>query len=231
VTKNVLIVLSGVDYWTQRDGSKRPAGFFAEELAAPHQRFAAAGHHIDIATPGGRAPVLDPFSVRPDIAGPRAPEFGAYCESIAADLEHPHVLNDVDPTHYDAIVIPGGHAPMEDLYRDEAMGRLLVKAVAAGVVIAAVCHGPAALLSANDEDGRWLFAGRRINSFTNAEEEEFGTAAQAPWLLETALVEHGGHFEGGAPWSNYVVEDGALITGQNPGSSGALADAVLAAIG
>lgn len=224
---NILFVLSGANHWTQSDGSSMPAGFFAEELVRPHQAFTESGHAITIASPGGRRPTMDQASIDPQVVGPDAASYRCYVESIAAQLESPAPLSDVSGHDYDAIVIPGGHAPMEDLHADEDLGRILSEATHAGAVVAAVCHGPAALLSATRPDGTWLFAGRRVVSLTNEEEEIFGTAAGAPWLLESRLRASGGVFEGAAPWTPHVVRDRRLITGQNPHSSALVADAIL----
>lgn len=223
----ILFVLSGVDHWTQSDGSLMPAGFFAEELVRPHRAFTEAGHAITISSPGGRRPTMDQASIDPAVVGPDAASYRCYVESIATQLESPEPLGDLSGHDYDAIVIPGGHAPMEDLHADAALGRILGEATDADAVIAAVCHGPAALLSATRPDGTWLFDGRRVVSLTNEEEEIFGTAAGAPWLLESRLRAMGGVFEGAAPWTPHVVRDGRLITGQNPHSSALVADAII----
>ena len=228
---NVLIVLSAADTWTRTDGSKYDSGVWAGKLVETHEKFAQANCEIDVATPGGQKPTIDPYSLDPDIAGPDVERFAAYLETIAQTLEAPLVLADVDPAGYDAVVIPGGHGPVEDLYKDSDMGRILVAADGAGKVIASVCHGPAALLSATDADGKWLFAGRRMTAFSDEEEAEFGTAENAPWLLATRLRESGAQYErGAASWEPHVVQDGRLISGQNPASSGPMADAVLAAL-
>jgi putative intracellular protease/amidase len=140
------------------------------------------------------------------------------------------VLAEVDVRRYDAVLVPGGHGPMEDLVDDVAMGRVLTEAHDAGLIIASVCHGPAALLSVADRDGGWLFAGRRLTCLTDQEEMEFGTAVNAPWLLESRLRERGAQVEAGENWAPHVVRDGLLISGQNPASSPAIAQAVLAAL-
>jgi len=140
------------------------------------------------------------------------------------------VLGGVDAALYDAVVIPGGHGPVEDLYKDADMGRVLVDADQRGSLIAAVCHGPAALLSARTADGRWPFAGRRMTGFSDEEEIEFGTADNATWLLASALRELGADYSQGPNWQPFVVRDDHLITGQNPASSAALAEAVVAAL-
>jgi putative intracellular protease/amidase len=120
---------------------------------------------------------------------------------------------------------------MVDLFQDRDMGRLLADAVGTDKVIASVCHGPAALLSATNDDGTWLFGGRRLAVVTDDEERAFGTADKAPWLLASRLREFGAVVEGGPNWEPFVVQDGRLVSGQNPASAGQVADAVLAEIG
>lgn len=110
------------------------------------------------------------------------------------------------------------------------MGRILVEADRAGRIIATVCHGQAALLAAKDDKGKWLFAGRRMTSFSDEEEVELGTADNAPWLLANTLRKSGAAYEKGPNWGAYVVTDGNLLSGQNPASSEPLADAVLKAL-
>ena len=110
------------------------------------------------------------------------------------------------------------------------MGRILLAADADDKIIAPVCHGQAALLSAGNSDGGWLFAGRRMTAFSDEEEIELGTADNAPWLLATRLKEAGAKYERGPKWKAYIVRDGHLISGQNPASTGPLVDAVIEAL-
>ncbi|MGW2936690.1 type 1 glutamine amidotransferase domain-containing protein [Streptomyces sp. NPDC001156] len=227
----ILIVLSGVDYWTLNDGSKHPSGYWAEEFVVPHRILTQAGFTVDIAAPEGGKPTADPVSLRPEVAGPEADAFAAYIEDAAEALAHPRALADIDTADYDAIFLPGGHGPMEDLAHDADLGRILIEADAAGKIIAPVCHGPAALLSANLPGGRWLFAGRTLTVFTNEEERLNGTADRAPWLVETVLTARGAVVRSAAEaWNANVVVDGNLFSGQNPASSEPLAERVVAAL-
>ena len=227
----ILIVLSAADTWTRADGSKYESGVWAEEFVVMDEKFVAEGCSVDIATPGGIVPKIDPHSMNPAVVGQEnVDHFRAYLDAIAERLEHPLVLADVDTSQYDAIVIPGGHGPVEDLYKDADMGRILVEADRAGKIIAPVCHGQAALLAARDENGKWRFEGRAMTSFSDEEEVELGTADNAPWLLANTLRESGARYERGPNWGAYVVRDGNLLSGQNPASSEPLAEAVLAAL-
>ncbi|WKB55757.1 type 1 glutamine amidotransferase domain-containing protein [Eleftheria terrae] len=228
---HILIVLSAADHWTRADGSISESGVWAEELAEIDKALLSAGFHVDFASPAGVRPTVDKRSLDPKTVGEEvAASIRAYLDSNSGRLDKPRVLADIDVGAYDAIVVPGGHGPVEDLYRDTDMGRVLLDADRRGKVIAAVCHGPAALLAARDPSGGWPFAGRRMTAFSAEEEIEFGTAHNAPWLLAGTLRRLGARYEQGPHWEPFVVVDGHLITGQNPASSAALAEAVIAAL-
>jgi putative intracellular protease/amidase len=216
----ILCVLTGSDHWTLTDGTKHPTGFWAEELLSPLQVFSDAGIDVDLASPDGRTPVVDEGSLSPDTIGEEesATQRKAL-EALADRLASTLVLADVDLTSYDAVFVPGGHGPMEDLAVSEDLGRILVTMLDGGKVVSSVCHGPAGLLPATRDDGSWLFAGRRLTAFTDAEEEQAGLADKAPWLLEARLREAGASFSSGEPWVPFVVVDDKLVTGQNPASS------------
>lgn len=138
-------------------------------------------------------------------------------------------LTDAEITSCDGVFIPGGHGPMVDLADNADMGRVLRLMNGAGKTISALCHGPAALLSAPDEDGIWLFDGYKMTAFTDEEEDQTQAGKVGmPWYLEDALKNRGAVFDDGdAAWVSHVVVDRNLITAQNPGSSQAAADAVL----
>jgi hypothetical protein len=108
---------------------------------------------------------------------------------------------------------------MEDLAESADLGRLLVTMLDDDKMVASVCHGPAALLSAMREDGTWAFAGRHLAGFTNEEETQAGLADRARWLLEDRMREAGGEMESGPAWQPFAVVDDNVVTGQNPASS------------
>ncbi|ACL41638.1 ThiJ/PfpI domain protein [Pseudarthrobacter chlorophenolicus A6] len=230
---NVLMVVSAADSLTMKDGSEHPTGFWAEELVVSHQTLVDAGHTVHIATPGGAKPTVDQVSLAPESAGgeERADGFRDYLAKIGEELSQPLVLSDVSIASYDAVVMPGGHGPMADLFKDADLGRLLVAADRDGKVIAPFCHGPAGLLSATDDAGTFTFAGRRLTVFSNEEELNGGTGENTPWLVEDALKEKGAIVNNAAAWSSHVVRDGNLITGQNPQSSEDVAKEVIKALG
>lgn len=226
----VLIVMSAADTWTKTDGSEYPTGYWAEEVAAPLQRFVAAGFDVDFASPGGVLQPLDQHSADPQVAGPGCERWVEQAQNALSKYGPLLALDKVDLGKYDAVVLPGGHGPVVDLYQDGDLGRLLIDTDTRGAVIGAVCHGPAGLLSAVEPDGSWRFAGRRMAAFTDEEEQLFGTAELAPWLLASRLRDKGATLTDGAAYEAHTERDGNLFTGQNPASSGPMADAIVAAL-
>lgn len=230
---SVLFVVSAADGWTQKDGSVHPTGYWAEELAVPHRLFSDAGWDITIATPNAVAPTLDEMSLGEGAGDPEElQDIRSYLESINDELDNPKSLADVNEEDYDLVFYPGGHGPMEDLAVDAVSGALLKQRLAAGKPLALLCHAPAALLAAKNEDGTNAFAGKNVTAFSNTEEESTGLAENAKWLLEDELVNAGVKYDKAAEdWSSHVVVDGNLYTGQNPQSSADLARRILEDLG
>jgi putative intracellular protease/amidase len=139
-------------------------------------------------------------------------------------------LSDAELDEFDAVFAPGGHGPMVDLADNPDVGRLLLALHRKHAPIAALCHGPAMLLSAPERaGGQWLFDGYRLTSFTDEEEDQtYAGLLGLGWLLDVALKNAGAVFDDGpAARISHVVVDRNLITGQNPGSTEATADAVI----
>ena len=227
----VLMVLTGADTWTMKDGTPHPTGFWMEEFVRPHRTFSAAGFDVSIATPQGRTPTVDPLSLSLDFNNNDQAEVDrlkAYLDAAKSQLERPLVLGDVDPDEFDVMFIVGGHGPMQDLAVDRDIGGLIgVFLGGQSKTLAAVCHGPASFLSAHDADGNWLFKGRRLTGFSNEEETMATFAGNAPWLLEDRLRLAGALYESGPAYQPRAVVDGNLVTGGQNYSSQATADAVM----
>ncbi|MCZ9299303.1 type 1 glutamine amidotransferase domain-containing protein [Corynebacterium hesseae] len=230
---SVLFVVSAADGWTQKDGSVHPTGYWAEELAVPHRLFSNAGWEITVATPNAVAPTLDEMSLGEGAGDPaELQNIRSYLESIKEELDNPRALADVNEEDYDLVFYPGGHGPMEDLAVDAVSGALLKRRLASGAPLALLCHAPAAILAAKNDDGTNAFAGKQVTGFSNTEEESTGLAENAKWLLEDELVDAGMKYGKAAEdWSSHVVVDGNLYTGQNPQSSADLAKRLLEDLG
>jgi putative intracellular protease/amidase len=142
-------------------------------------------------------------------------------------LERSVALSEVTAEEFDAVFFPGGHGTMYDFPENPQVTRLVEQFAMAGKVIAAVCHGPAALIGPTKVDGRPLVEGRRLAAFTNEEERAVDLLQRMPFLLETSLKDLGAEMQIAPQWSDNVVVDGHLITGQNPQSSGTAARKVI----
>ncbi|RTL65306.1 MAG: thiamine biosynthesis protein ThiJ [Pseudonocardiaceae bacterium] len=139
-------------------------------------------------------------------------------------------MTDEEIAGFDAVFVPGGHGPMVDLADNPDVTRVLQILHRKGATVASLCHGPAALLAAGGrDDGEWLFEGYRLTCFTDEEEDQTVAGKLGmPWYLDTALKNAGAVFDDApSAWVSHVVVDRNLVTGQNPGSSEAVADAVL----
>ncbi len=228
----ILFVVTGASHWTMADGTEHPTGFWAEELVAPYNAFTEAGHEVVVATPGGVVPTVDRASLAADANGGQenADAIERQLDGMA-ELEKPLTLEQVDLDDYAAVFYPGGHGPMEDLAVDERSAELLVSTLSSGKPLGVVCHAPAALLATEGAEGGSPFAGYRLTAFTNAEEKQAGLADNAPWLLQDRLEALGAHFQEAEPWTENIVVDRSLHTGQNPASSGPLAKAMLSSLG
>lgn len=201
-------------------------GFWIEEFAAPYYVLADAGAIITIASPDGGQPPVDPKSEAPDAQTPATKRF--YADLNAIDkVANTVKLSDVDKDNYDAVFYPGGHGPLWDLANDPNSIALIEGFYNIQKPVAFVCHAPAALMKTKAENGQPLVKGKKVTGFSDTEEEAVGLTKVVPFLLEDELIKLGAHYSKGADWSSYAVQDGLLITGQNPASSEAVAKLLL----
>lgn len=244
---NVLVVLSDSDHLDLKDGKVFATGFYLNELMQPVKLLLDAGHQVTFATPQGQAPTVDQSSLAPMYFGNDAKaqaEHQALLDKLAVtDKQRSPVLSlarveQIGYGHFDAVYIPGGHAPMQDLLTSPALGRLLSHFHAAGKPTALVCHGPIALIStlpdaqgytaalaqgSQTKAGTWPYAGYRMTVISNQEEEQAKgllKGGSMKFYPQTALEGAGGKYSSNAqPWTANVVADRELITGQNPASA------------
>lgn len=201
-------------------------GFWLEEFAAPYYVFKDAGAAITLASPAGGQPPLDPKSDEPDAQTAATERFRQDVQAQAA-LAATVPLAQVDAADFDAVFYPGGHGPLWDLANDPASIALLEAFERAGKPLGLVCHAPGALVKVRAANGQPLVAGRRVTGFTNSEEAAVGLSAVVPFLIEDEFIRLGGHYQKSPDWQAHVVTDGRLVTGQNPGSSEGVAQALL----
>lgn len=219
----VLMVLTSHD---RLGDTGRKTGFWLEELAAPYYAFKDAGADITLASPKGGNPPLDPKSNEPDFQTELTHRFEADAEA-KAQLASTVRLDSVSAADFDTVFYPGGHGPLWDLAEDSHSIALIERFIEAGKPVALVCHAPGVLRHVKTLAGRPLVEGKKVTGFANSEEEGVGLTNIVPFLVEDELIAKGGLYSKGEDWGSYVVQDGLLITGQNPGSSAATAAQLL----
>ncbi|MGC1020846.1 type 1 glutamine amidotransferase domain-containing protein [Pantoea vagans] len=222
----ILMVLTSHD---ELGTTGKKTGFWLEELAAPYYAFLDAGAKITLASPKGGQPPLDPKSDEPDSQTDETRRFHADSAAQAV-LASTVKLDTVDQAAFDAVFYPGGHGPLWDLANDKHSISLIEKTLQAGKPVALVCHAPGVLRDVKNADGTPLVKGKKVTGFTNSEEEGVGLTEVVPFLVEDVLKQNGGLYSRGDDWQSYTVQDGLLITGQNPGSSAETAKVLLASL-
>lgn len=219
----ILMVLTSHD---RLGDTGHATGFWLEEFAAPYYALRDAGADITLASPKGGQPPIDPKSEADDAQTPATRRFDADDDARAA-LADTVVLSTVDVADFDAVFYPGGHGPLWDLAEDPDSIALIEAAIAAGKPVAAVCHAPAVLRHVTDPTGTPLVSGKRVTGFSNTEEAAVGLTDVVPFAVEDMLRGNGGDYRRAEDWNSHVERDGLLITGQNPASSDATAEALL----
>ncbi|MFH7348105.1 MULTISPECIES: type 1 glutamine amidotransferase domain-containing protein [Acinetobacter] len=219
----ILIVLTSHD---QLGETGKKTGFWLEELAAPYYTFIDAGADVTLASPAGGQPPLDPKSNEPDAQTETTKRFEADEVAMQA-LANTHKLSDVLNQDFDAIFYPGGHGPLWDLANDQNSISLIEQTLQANKPVALVCHAPGVLRDVKNAEGRPIVEGKSVTGFSNTEEDGVGLTDIVPFLVEDTLKEKGGQYSKAEDWQVHVQQDGLLITGQNPASSAATAEALL----
>lgn len=220
---NILFVLTSHD---QLGNTGQKTGFWLEEFSSPYYFLKDAGATITLASVKGGQPPLDPKSSAADAQTESTNRFNSDTEAQAV-LAATKVLDTLKAEDFDAIFYPGGHGPLWDLSNDKSSIALIENFLQQNKPVAAVCHAPAVLVNAKNTDGNPLVEGKKVTGFSNTEEAAVALTDVVPFLLEDKLKELGGNYQRAEDWQSHVVVDGLLITGQNPASSEAVADALL----
>jgi putative intracellular protease/amidase len=210
--------------------SDDPTGVWLEELTTPYYAFRDAGAQVTIASIAGGAVPIDARSINKDGENDASVERYLKDSALKAQVANTPQFTTVDPKEYDALFLPGGHGTMFDYPGSEDLARLVERFDREIKIVAAVCHGPAGLVSARKTDGSPFVAGRRVAGFTDSEERAVGLDGAMPFLLEARLKELGARHERGADFKPFAIRDGRLVTGQNPASATRTAELVLEAM-
>lgn len=218
--KKALIVVTSHD---RLGDTGKPTGYYLPEVSHPYYALLEAGVQVDLASPrGGKAPMDARSRDTSDPANRRMLETPADADK----LEHTLPLSQIDPADYDAVLFAGGHGTMWDFPGDRDIGRIAASIYERGGIVAAVCHGPAALVDVTLSSGDPLVKGKQVTGFSNAEEDAAELTDIMPFLLETRLIERGAHYGKADLWQEKVVIDERLVTGQNPASAAGVGRAI-----
>jgi putative intracellular protease/amidase len=222
----ILAVVTSVDVMGT---SGKETGYELTELARAYYVFNANGFDVDIASPkGGKPPVV----IDDDDMGKF--DFAFMNDTAAQEkVDNSIAMADVDTSQYRAVYFVGGKGAMFDFPENAAIKSLVSDYYQSGKVIGAVCHGPAALVNVTLDDGTPLLANKTVSSFTNDEELLLIPDAKEvfPFLLQNKLIEQGATFDAGYVYLDNMVQDGNLITGQNPWSVWSVAESMIEQLG
>lgn len=217
-------ILFVVTSHSQLGESGRKTGYFLSEVTHPWSVLGEK-YDIDVVSPKGGRPPVDGFDLK-DPINRKFWDNPEWQDKMSATM----TPDQVNPDEYKAIFYAGGHGAMFDFPDNKKLAEIAEAIYNKGGYVAAVCHGPAGLINILLPDGTNLVKGKDFDCFTNSEEEANGTAKYMPFLLQTALQDKGGIFQGAPNWTDHVVVDGRLITGQNPMSALSLGQALLKAL-
>ncbi|TPX61145.1 hypothetical protein PhCBS80983_g01308 [Powellomyces hirtus] len=230
----ILVVLSGEDHITLANGKEQPTGYFLPELAKPLQRLLDAGYTPVFTNPNGSTPAEDSMSSYLLVF------LGNYMERRrewdllsrmreTAGLATPRKLsefNEQELSTFKGIFIPGGHAPMEDLWKNADLGRILNHFHTAGKATGSLCHGPVALLSTRTQ-GAFTYNGYTLSVYSDQEEKmnELAFGSKLKFKAASELESAGAKLNNTFPMGVKVSVDRELVTGQGFTSAAAFGDA------
>lgn len=201
------------------------SGYEFDELTQAWWTFIDNGYKVEIASPAGGEP-------QSEERNPMWAHNTRFLEDERAmqAAANTRPLAEISADDYDAIFLIGGSGAAIDLPHDADLQALVAEVYTRGGVIGAVCHGPAGLVNVRIDERSFL-AGRTLTAFTNEEEALFGDKEAERWSLEDRIVAEGGRFDEAGVMHLHVVEDGRLVTGQNPFSTARTAEATIRAMG
>ncbi len=205
-------VLAVVTSHAEYEKSHKKTGLWLSELTHFYDILTQAGYQIDIASTKGGVVPLDPRSLESSYLDASARQFldGGAHTSL---LQNTSPLSETRTEDYVAIFFAGGHGAVWDFKENADIERIVREAQELGIVVSAVCHGVAALVSD-------IVSGKAVTGFSTLEENLSGKRKEVSYLLETELKRQRGFYsKAWLPFTPYAVADGKLVTGQNPQST------------
>ncbi|WP_233078098.1 type 1 glutamine amidotransferase domain-containing protein [Rheinheimera soli] len=217
----VLIVVTS---HSQMGNTSEKTGYWLGEVTHPYQELVNAGIEVDIASiAGGKAPVDERSLAEADKVNQWFMADSAHSNKLQQTLK----LDALKASDYNAVLFAGGHGTMWDFPQDKALQQFAADLYQNNGIVAAVCHGPAALLNIKLADGSYLISGKAVTGFSNSEEEQVKLTKVVPFSLQDELIKRGSSYSAAANWQSKVVVDQRLVTGQNPQSATAVGVALV----
>ncbi|WP_444893889.1 type 1 glutamine amidotransferase domain-containing protein [Microbulbifer sp. TRSA001] len=190
-------------------------GTYSPELTHAIHVFMESGLDYDIASiKGGKAPLYGT-----DIEGDDINQMVLNDSDFQNRINNTIPMSQLNTADYDAVFYPGGFGLLSDLATNEDFAKLSAEIYEEGGTLAAVCHGPAGFLPITLSNGEKLLDSKSVTGFTREEEIDFGTINDIPFLLEESLARGAARYNKVQPWQEFVIEDGRVISGQNPASA------------
>lgn len=213
--KNILMILTSHKELQNTDST---TGAWLGEFTDPYYEFIDKGYNVTLASPKGGEPPVDPKSTLTENITASNRRFNDD-EQAQQAFRNTKPLSEINQEDYDAVFYPGGHGPMWDLATDARNANIVLDFYRNYKPIAAVCHGPAALLKAAREMPE-IVKDREITGYSNTEEKLSGMKDNIPFTLEDKLKELGGKYDSATvPFAAKVKVTDQVITGQNPASA------------
>jgi putative intracellular protease/amidase len=145
--------------------------------------------------------------------------------------------------HFEEIVVPydifikagysvdfvspkGGAIPVGYINTSDSIQKIYNK----NGVVSTICHGTAGIAYLKDENGKSLYAGKKITGFPDKlEKKEMEYYKAFPFAMDKAIKNNDGNFvysEKGK--DGFYVVDGRFVTGQDPSSASKVANEIIA---
>lgn len=153
--------------------------FDPSEVAIPWRIFSEASFDVVFATPTGAKASADRRMLDGNHLGPlkevlRADENARSAYRLLADDERfasPLRYADIDPSAFQGLHLPGGHAPgMRAYLESDAVQRVVVHFFEHDLPVSAVCHGVVLVARSVDRSGRSVLSGRKSTCLLKTQE-------------------------------------------------------------
>ncbi len=230
--------------------------FDTTEVAVPWKLFREAGHEVVFATESGRVACTDPLLLRGVIFGQlgASEEAKAFYRELEGSKEflHPTPWSSIHTASFDALVLPGGHAPgMRQYLESTSLQSKVLEFWRSKKPVGAICHGVIVLARTRDPStGKSLLNGQCTTCLPSYMEQlaygltfwKLGRYYRTyPATVEAevrAALAHAADFKRGPltlgargtrgdPTPAFVAEDGNYVSARWPGDAYLFAQKVM----